>query len=294
MKLQQLEYLVATAETGSMTRAADRCHVAQPALTRSVRALERELGVVVFARQGRGIVLTDEGRFVVEVARRILADVEVLQRLGRRAGNDAVLVIAATRTLQADLGAGLVRDLWQAHPELPVRFEPCDSREHVGRCVLEGRAHVGVTDLPAEDGLVVVPLEEREVVVLAPPGTSLPEPFPLRALGDLPLIVPTKNSQRRAEMDQLFATLGIDPTVVFESDERSSWVPAVLAGVGCCVWYRTQGQPAAAMGAEVRSFDPPLHRPIGLVHRPGPPGPAVEAVLEVAARYQGTGAPSLP
>jgi LysR family cyn operon transcriptional activator len=55
MNLQQLRYLVATADEGTMTSAATACHVAQPVLTRAVRALERELGVLLLRRRGRGV-----------------------------------------------------------------------------------------------------------------------------------------------------------------------------------------------------------------------------------------------
>ena len=61
MKLEQLQHLIAIVEHGSLRSAARRLDVPQPALTRSVRALERELGVDLFARQTTGMVLTAEG-----------------------------------------------------------------------------------------------------------------------------------------------------------------------------------------------------------------------------------------
>ena len=61
MNLRKLRYLVTTADEGTMTRAAEALHVAQPALSRAVRSLEREIGVTVFERKGRGVRVTRDG-----------------------------------------------------------------------------------------------------------------------------------------------------------------------------------------------------------------------------------------
>lgn len=282
MNLQHLRYLVATADHGTMTKAAAACHVAQPALTRAVRTLERELGLSLFSRRGRSVEITAEGRLVVEVARRVLAEVGLIESLGRRAAWNAVVTIAATPTIQADLGSGLISDYWQRYPEFPIRLLHCDSRQNVGEAVASGRADAGVSDLPVSDDLVVVPFESREVVVVAPPRSDLADPLPLTELGGLSLILPTKGSLRRVAFDLMFAELDISPTVVFETDERASWTAAVLAGRGCCVWYRSQGEAAGALGAQVVGLDPPLRRAIAVVHRHGALSPPIAALVQLA------------
>ncbi|MFS8585261.1 MAG: LysR family transcriptional regulator, partial [Acidimicrobiia bacterium] len=83
MNLQQLRYLVATADEGTMTRAAAALHVAQPALSRGIRGLEVELGITAFERRGRGVTLTPEGAEAVAIARRVLAEVDRLTAIGR-------------------------------------------------------------------------------------------------------------------------------------------------------------------------------------------------------------------
>ncbi len=79
MNLRQLRYVVATADHGTMTSAAQALYVAQPALSRAVRELERELGVELFARSGRGVVLTPVGEQVVRQARVALDAVEAIE-----------------------------------------------------------------------------------------------------------------------------------------------------------------------------------------------------------------------
>jgi LysR family hydrogen peroxide-inducible transcriptional activator len=80
MELHQLEYLLAVAEEGSVTRAAEKLMLAQPSLSQQLRKLEREVGQPLFDRLPRGVVLTEAGRRLVEDARRILASVQDARR----------------------------------------------------------------------------------------------------------------------------------------------------------------------------------------------------------------------
>lgn len=80
MNLKRLEHLIAVAEEGSLAAAARRVHLSQPALTRSIQALEAEAGMPLFDRGARGVTLTSAGRMVAERARRILFETRCLSR----------------------------------------------------------------------------------------------------------------------------------------------------------------------------------------------------------------------
>ena len=86
MDLRALECVVAVAEEGSISRAAARLHMTQPPLTVRLRSLERELGVELLVRHGRGVDLTAAGRVLVERARRVLADVSAAAEEVRTVG----------------------------------------------------------------------------------------------------------------------------------------------------------------------------------------------------------------
>src|SRR5690606_37449848 len=101
MNLQQLRYVVATAEHRPMTDAAKSLYIAQPALSRAIRDLERELGVTLFARSGRGVVVTAHGHQVVKLAREALDAVREIELLDRQsAASSDDLRIAATPSLE--------------------------------------------------------------------------------------------------------------------------------------------------------------------------------------------------
>jgi LysR family transcriptional regulator, cyn operon transcriptional activator len=288
VNLHQLRYLVATAEHGTMTRAAHACSVGQPALTRAIRGLETELGVVLFRRVGRRVELTDGGAEVVARAQRVLTECDAIEHYGRGASARAVLNVAATATIQRDLGSGLISDFWERYPQFPVRFVSCDDALAVGEAVASGMADVGVSDLPSMPGLVAVVYESREVVLIAPPESPLPDPLPIQRIADLALVCPTADTRRRAGLDSYFETLGIEPRVAFESDERGSWIPAVLSGLGCCIWYRAQAQVALDGGAQVVSLEPPMHVEIAVLHRPERLTPPIRGLVRLAADRAGS------
>ena len=94
-----------------MTAAAASLYVAQPALSRAVRALEHELGVTVFARSGRGVRLTAAGEVVVARARRVLRSLDTLHQARDAGERNAPFTIAASPTLQAALAIPILRAL---------------------------------------------------------------------------------------------------------------------------------------------------------------------------------------
>jgi LysR family transcriptional regulator, cyn operon transcriptional activator len=145
MDLRQLRYLVATADHGTMTAAARALHVAQPALSRAIRSLERELGVEVFARDGRGVVLTERGADVVAAARRVLLAVDEVAALGGRSGRPrpSELRLAWTPTIGATLSSSCLPGFHARHPEVSVVVLPTNSPDQVLAAVHGGQADVG-------------------------------------------------------------------------------------------------------------------------------------------------------
>src|SRR6266404_1872914 len=122
MELHQLRYFVAVAECGNVSRAADRCHIAQPSLSQQLRKLEENLGVKLFDRLGRGIAITDAGRALLPRARRVLAEVrETEANLKREAdGCQGTLVVGAIPTMAPYLLPAALDRLRAAHPECQV------------------------------------------------------------------------------------------------------------------------------------------------------------------------------
>ncbi len=78
MTLQQLKYILAISETGSMNKAAEQLYVSQPSLTSSVQELEKEIGIKIFNRSGRGVTLTNDGAEFLQYARQVCGQFDIL------------------------------------------------------------------------------------------------------------------------------------------------------------------------------------------------------------------------
>ena len=78
MTLQQLKYVLAISATGSMNKAAEQLYVSQPSLTSSVQELEKETGIKIFNRSGRGVTLTNDGAEFIQYARQVVGQFDVL------------------------------------------------------------------------------------------------------------------------------------------------------------------------------------------------------------------------
>ncbi|GGO23100.1 transcriptional regulator [Microbispora rosea subsp. aerata] len=268
MNLQQLRYVVATAEHRTMTDAARSLYIAQPALSRAIRDLERELGMTLFARSGRGVVVTAQGRRVVKLAREALDAVAEIEALATQsnASAGAELRIASTPSLEPGLAGRLLPAYAAEHPGIRVHIVRCEGREGVVSAVREQRADLGLTDLPVPTDLVSHPLERQEIVLISPPGLDLPDPVPVTRLDGMRLVLPAPGSPRRREFDQIFAAHGVRPIPAVESDERRSWLRAVREGRASLLWYRAMAEQAARAGLTVRSLDPCLRKIIAVVH----------------------------
>jgi DNA-binding transcriptional LysR family regulator len=285
MNIQQLRYVVATAEHRSMTAAAAALYVAQPALSRAVRLLERELETTLFARSGRGVVLTADGERFTDRARQVLRSLEALRDVGRASEAEDRLVIAASPTLQASLALPILAALREQGIEVPTRLVGCGGSREVHTLVASGRADLGLCDQVVESDLAVVPLGLAEVRLVSPPGLDLPATITVRDLAGVPLVLPTAGTERRAALDWFFEACGITPVVAIESDERSVWMEAVLRGLASCIWHSVDALSAPPAEYVVRGFDPAMFQELSAVHRPETEEPVKVLLLDVLRRF---------
>jgi LysR family transcriptional regulator, carnitine catabolism transcriptional activator len=298
MYLRQLEYLVAVADHGGFTSGAAAAHVAQPSLSARVRDLERELGVELFHRVGRGVRLSAAGEVVLDLARGVLADVAGLRAAaadvsGVQTGR---LDLAALPTLAVDPLADLVGRFRRSHDGVSVRIAEADDASGAGgvaRLVAGGRAELGLAELPvAGRGLISVPLADQELLVVAGPEAGIASArgrVGHARLAALPLILTPPGTSSRKVVEAALAAAGHEPRIAVEVAQREAVVPLVLAGAGIGFMPGAQAAAARAQGATVLRPDPPLVRAIGLVHREGRLSPAARAFVALAVASSAVG-----
>lgn len=122
MELSQLRTLVHVAELGSLSKAADRLRVAQPALSRQVRMLEEELGFRLFLRHGRGMLLTEQGQEILKRAMRVLAEVEDIRTVAHDTPLSGEVAIGFPPTVADIVSVPLVAAFNEAHPRARLRL----------------------------------------------------------------------------------------------------------------------------------------------------------------------------
>ncbi|MCI8525190.1 MAG: LysR family transcriptional regulator [Oscillospiraceae bacterium] len=234
MELSQLRYFCAVAESQHMTQTAERLHIAQPALTQSIRRLERELGAPLFAPKGRGIVLTECGRFLY---RKLAPVVETLDRLPRELAAMAGLerdtihmnVLAASSLLTASV-IEYKRQQQHIHFQLfqNGEMEVCDL--HVSTLLPDRRHPKGVARAfcCTEQIFLAVP---REGHYAGRSSVRLAE-----AAQDEFICLSGGYKQFRAICDHLCTRAGFAPRVIFESDSPSAVRNLISAGMGVGFW----------------------------------------------------------
>ena len=290
MELQQMRYALAVVDTGTFTAAAAQCLVAQPSLSQSVRNLERELGVELFHRVGRRVVVTAAGSAFAVAARVALRAVDSVRTevdavSGMLAG---ALDLVALPTLASDPVTPLVGAFRTAHPLVTVRLAHPDGTADLLQSVVRGESEVGITVAgPAEPGLVgghlvSHALGRQEIVAVLPPGSNRRTALPARALAALPLVTNPIGTSTRAMLDTVLADAGLRAQIAVETDQREAIIPLVVAGAGAALLPRSMAATALLHGAVVVALEPRLWRELVLVHRNATLSPAARAFADIA------------
>ncbi|MDE3084654.1 MAG: LysR family transcriptional regulator, partial [Verrucomicrobiota bacterium] len=153
--LHQLRYVLAVADTGNFTRAAERCRITQPTLSQQLMKLEREFGQKLFHRLARRAVPTETGLAFLEHARHIVAEVDDAARELRDPQAARCITVGATPTVAPYLLPRLLKRCRAFHPKLEVQIRE-NFRGPLMRAVIEGELDLAITSLPVADRRISV------------------------------------------------------------------------------------------------------------------------------------------
>ena len=191
MTLQQLEYFLAAYRQGSFSGAAQELHLAQPSLSEQVRRLEAELGVLLFARVGRGLTPTQAGETLRPHAERTLAAVEAAREsvAAVRELRGGIATFGTWGTARYYPGTDMVAEFRRRHPEVRVRMIGQNSSEVV-EAVRGGEIEAGMVALPIDDrGLDVQPIMRDEIVFASIEPRRLRRALTIERRAPAPLIL---------------------------------------------------------------------------------------------------------
>jgi len=243
IELRRLRYLVAVADEGHVTRAAERLGIAQPPLTRQIRLLEAELGVTLFERLPRGVRPTEAGRVVVEAARDVLARVERIKETAARAarGEQGRLAIGYTSSAAFHpFVTQRIRAFRKARPGVLLDLAE-DGTPELTAGLREERLDAAFLRSTSTDvsGLSIEPLLEEKMVAAVPSGHRLASQGKV-ALAELAeeTFVFYRRPSGPGLYDAIMAAClaaGFSPNVGQEAPRMTSTLSLVASGLGVSI-----------------------------------------------------------
>ena len=288
--LAALASLRAVDTYGSVVAAADALGYTPSAVSQQIKRLERQTGVVLLERVGRGVVLTGHGRHLVDAGARLLADLEQVEAgLHHRAGHVAGhLRLTAFSTAMRGLVAPVVRRLRDEHPDLTLALVEREPWETVD-LVASGQTDLGVVhrwgDVPiAIPGhLVATPVarDVADVIVRARHPLADRARVSPHDLVDEEWVATPDGSICREWLTRMYVGTGRQPRIAHQAMEFDSHLALVRAGLGIALVPRLGRAPLGEELVAVPAHDPEPTREVIAVHRRSmADSPAVRAVLD--------------
>jgi len=238
MELNHLRAFVEIAKVGQLTRAAERLHLSQPALSGQLKALEETLGVSLFERSSSGMALTPGGRSLLGEAESILAAIQQLKQTaqhmqGRPAGRLSLGTVLDPYALR--LGDFLGRAI-ESYPLIDIELHQVFSGAALAGVragTLDASFFFGAIDDPE---VHAVPLRKLLYRVALPADWELDKRgTEWSAIAARPWILAPETSSHRELVMALFAARGLSPTQVIEADSESVILNLIESGVGASI-----------------------------------------------------------
>ncbi|MDB6005670.1 MAG: hypothetical protein JWR15_2657 [Prosthecobacter sp.] len=285
MELYQIGYFIEIARQRSFTRAADRLHMAQPALSQQMKNLEAELGTALFIRGRKEEQLTAAGKEFLQRSEGILTQEEaakaVVSDVAQLRGGK--LIIAAIPSVSACLLPGLIHRFSQQHAKVELQLIE-DSSERVADCVESGVADIGFLQLPASKAAFKAQTIITEPFVLLVGKThdlAKQKSVSLRQLAAESFIF-YKGRARDTALESC-RKAGFEPHIVCESGELGTVRALVAAGLGLAVVPRLAAENLPNTIRTVAIREPKMQRQIAAVWQKGSVlSPAAATLLNLA------------
>ena len=193
MDLKQLKYFVAVAELENFGRAAAELRIAQPALSRQVALLEKELGIQLFVRHTRGVVLAESAKLLLERARFILRFVEQTKNdvVALQSAASGPVVLGLHSSLAVRLGPQLLKACLTEFPNVRLGIIEATSPT-LTNLLLDGHVDLAILNAPQDTTRITVePLLNEKIYLIGPPAPIFEQHAPLapHALASLPMIL---------------------------------------------------------------------------------------------------------
>jgi LysR family cys regulon transcriptional activator len=239
MNFQQLRSIRETARRGyNLTEVANALFTSQPGVSRQIRELEDELGVVIFERNGKRLTgMTEPGKGILKIIDRLLVEAENLQQasLDYAGQNSGTLTIAATHTQARYALPKVVQSFRNDFPDVRIALQQ-SAPDHIAEWVLSGKADIGIATegLSQFPDLVSFPCYRWSHLIVVPDGHPLlgHSPIRLEDLAAFPLITYDVGFTGRGHIDAAFEKAGVKTDIVLTAMDSDVIKQYVSLGMG--------------------------------------------------------------
>lgn len=261
MEIQQLRYFLEVARLGNMTKAAEKLHIAQPALSQSIKRLEQDLGAPVFQRNGKRIQLNHAGNVLLKKIQPIMETLNDLPFLIQDASGVAHRTITINSLSASQLTTDIIIAYKKLHPDVNFIVNQSWSDEDWDVCFTT----VGSSNNAVAAGVVkgtAVPFDEE--ICLAVPISLVGNYTPsnrLSSFAKAPFITFTGRRPFKGICEDLCHTAGFTPRLAFQSDNPTSVRDLIAAGLGIAFWPMFSWGPMESENVVLLHMDEPIcHR----------------------------------
>lgn len=294
MELRQLEYFVAVAEEANFTRAAERVHVAQPAVSAQIARLERELGQQLLDRSRREVRLTAAGEAMLPFARSALGAVHDVRAAVEEVGDlvRGSVVIGTVTAHNVDMPALLAR-FHRAHPGVEITLGTDDSDSLI-EGVQSGRLDLAIVSLGSDEvpaNLVAVTTTDEDIEAVVGPGDEWwgRQSIPVAALAERALIALPTGTGIRRRLDDACADAGVKAHVALEASSPVELADLAEHGLGVAIVPQSVSRTRDRLHAI--AIKPELRGRLALAWRAsGPMSPAARVLIGMAREQLDVGA----
>ena len=252
LNLNQFRAFYIAASCGSISLAAEKLFISQPAVSMQIKAVEEQYGVRLLIRKKRGLELTETGKKVYKIAERIFELVAEVDNLLKRdtETSKAILKIGSTKTLVRYLMSRYISKFREAYPTVQIQIDEGSSDEMI-KSVLEDRNDLAIVGrLTYDEKLKVIPFSRDEIILVTAPG----HPFCSRSaisIQDLRhenLILREKGSGTRRLVEEIFEAQGFAPSAFIETGNVDFIKELVEMGKGMAMLAKMGVEPDLQAG----------------------------------------------
>lgn len=235
MTLRHLKVFITVCETGSVTRAAENLHIAQPAISQTISDVEKYYGVALFNRINQKLKLTEDGKLLFIKAKEVVLNFEEFENMAKSAAERPKINIGASLTFGKTVLPGIMRYVKDNMPEVRL-FSVINNAREIQEGILDGNIDFAIIEgKPSFPNIKALEYSSDKLTVVCGYDYDYPNEVSIKELAKADLLLREKGSASRDYLESLFDINDLAFTPTMESISNQAIISAVRENLGVAV-----------------------------------------------------------